>query len=840
MEKQKLIDFNNRTEQEQRQHDLINGALRNIISKYKDKMNDDSWNNRFIFVVPDQEGWSDVLWSKVFEDLFDCGMYRVSMITMPNSLEDAKELAYQKNVVRHEYLHLLGFPDMYRYINDDVDPVGKWSLMGSTKGIPTIYEKMKYGQWISDDGNAIKEIKEDGDYELSPCTADAKSNTVAYKIPVPESYDEYFIVEYRKYNSDDGLLVYRVNKTITHGGGNAAGPPDELYVLRGDNLNEALIDGVNNKSISDFSLGDGTSNLGITIYNVTKSNGKIKFSLNLRGDNGLESPVNVKANQVDNQTVDLSWDKNIYYTDYYEVYRDGKLIAKPTENNYKDQNKMEPGKTYTYEIKSHNEKFGTTKTGTKVTITAKDIFTIYSVTPEKSYGTLGKPIKISASAGGGKGKLTYRFYTMWAGSITEIQGFSEKSEVEWIPTQSVPWAFFVEVKDEDGNIIKKNITLNVFGDFVIKDFSIKQSNDPDYGQVIDFKVVKEGGSYGSDLDQMYKFYIKNGNNIEVIQDIAANAFKWIPKYGGTYTFGVEITDKQTGQVAKQEKEFTITGIDKRRATVSINSNGYESGTWTNKDVKLSLDAEKDEESANCELEYKIDDGKWTKYSDAVKFDRDGEYTLSARVNINNGEWYSEEKQFSVRIDKSQPKEGIILGVSNNESRYIGYFICVNSKVDNIKSITLDSKPLEDGNVLVDAVGDHSIVVEDEASNKVTYNFSVKELLSENAITLENKGEVSSIESDFNKVSTFLSKDKSSKIKIQIDKLKAKVEELNSKNPGKEDQGEQDPGKEDLGKEDPGKEDQNGGDTRDDNINLVLLLAIMGTSFVVIKRHKSIC
>lgn len=261
-----VIDFCNRTEQEQRQHDLINGALRDIISKYKDKISDNPDNNKFVFVVPEQEGWSDVLWSKVFEDLFDCGMYRVSMITIPNTLDNAAELKYQKNVVRHEYLHLLQFPDMYRYINDDVEPVGKWSLMGSSEGIPTIYEKMKYGKWINDDGTAIKEIKEDGDYELSPCTADPNSNIVAYKIPVPESYNEYFMVEYRKDSTNDGLLVYRVNTTIKFGGGDAGGPPDEVYVLRGDNLNDALIDGVKNKNLTDFSLCNGTNGLGITIY----------------------------------------------------------------------------------------------------------------------------------------------------------------------------------------------------------------------------------------------------------------------------------------------------------------------------------------------------------------------------------------------------------------------------------------------------------------------------------------------------------------------------------------------------------------------------------------------
>src|SRR5690606_37999280 len=59
-----------------------------------------------------------------------------------------------------------------------------------------------------------------------------------FKIPVPESDNEFFMVEFRKksgydenlyWNYNEGLLVYRVN-TLYHG--NAQGPPDEIYVLR--------------------------------------------------------------------------------------------------------------------------------------------------------------------------------------------------------------------------------------------------------------------------------------------------------------------------------------------------------------------------------------------------------------------------------------------------------------------------------------------------------------------------------------------------------------------------------------------------------------------------------
>jgi PKD repeat protein len=107
--------------------------------------------------------------------------------------------------------------------------------------------KYKYGNWF----NTIPEMTSNGSYKLPAVSVNPFA---CYKIPVPESESEFFMVEYRKktgYDSnlygsyDEGLLVYRINSTVI---GNRNGPPDEIYVLR---------PGIDENSENGF-LGDAT------------------------------------------------------------------------------------------------------------------------------------------------------------------------------------------------------------------------------------------------------------------------------------------------------------------------------------------------------------------------------------------------------------------------------------------------------------------------------------------------------------------------------------------------------------------------------------------------------
>ena len=138
----------------------------------------------------------------------------------------------QSSVLCHEMFHSLGAPDLYRYEDETITPIGRWDVMASN-GNPAqsmaAYMKYKYGGWIDE----IPEITQAGVYTLH--TPWSPTNNM-YKLASPNSTNEFFLFEFR--NKDhlfettlpgEGLLIYRVNPSEN---GNASGPPDELYVFR--------------------------------------------------------------------------------------------------------------------------------------------------------------------------------------------------------------------------------------------------------------------------------------------------------------------------------------------------------------------------------------------------------------------------------------------------------------------------------------------------------------------------------------------------------------------------------------------------------------------------------
>ena len=136
------------------------------------------------------------------------------------------------SVLCHEMFHSLGAPDLYRYTDKTINPVGGWDLMATNTNPPQhmgAYMKYKYGKWI----NSIPTVGASGVYTLNPLSS---STGNCYKILSPYSATEFFVVEYRQKGTlfeskipGEGLVVYRVNSERN---GNANGPPDELYVYR--------------------------------------------------------------------------------------------------------------------------------------------------------------------------------------------------------------------------------------------------------------------------------------------------------------------------------------------------------------------------------------------------------------------------------------------------------------------------------------------------------------------------------------------------------------------------------------------------------------------------------
>ena len=147
-------------------------------------------------------------------------------------------------VLCHEMYHSLSAPDLYRYEDTSIEPVGQWDVMASNNNPPQYmgaFMKMKYGGWIDD----IPWITESGTYTLNPLQ---ESSNNAYRIASQNSSTEYFVVEYRKKAgtfdgtlTKSGMLIYRINPNA--GNGNAGGPPDEVYHFRpnGSNTNSGSL-----------------------------------------------------------------------------------------------------------------------------------------------------------------------------------------------------------------------------------------------------------------------------------------------------------------------------------------------------------------------------------------------------------------------------------------------------------------------------------------------------------------------------------------------------------------------------------------------------------------------
>jgi M6 family metalloprotease-like protein len=229
------IGYQNETERSNREMALVRDATEAVKSQLEstglnyDLDNNGQVDNVCYVVQGSTDGWAELLWPHMW------ALYAHNV-----SIGNAKVWNYNLqlsqtfgvHILCHEMSHSLGFPDLYRYTNNTINPVGPWDVMSGTTNPPqhhTVYTKEKYGKWTS----GIPQIATAGTYTLRPLSADPFA---AYKIASPNSSSEYFVVEYRKTSGmfeaqllGSGLVIYRVSPGLN---GNTFGPPDELYVCR--------------------------------------------------------------------------------------------------------------------------------------------------------------------------------------------------------------------------------------------------------------------------------------------------------------------------------------------------------------------------------------------------------------------------------------------------------------------------------------------------------------------------------------------------------------------------------------------------------------------------------
>lgn len=247
------IGYTTEGERTTREHTLLANAINAVKPELEasginfDSDQDGKIDNVCFIVQGTTEGWSELLWPHKWALYSTTVTINGSQVWEYNfQLSEVTDVS----VLCHEMFHTLGAPDLYHYSDSlNLVPVGAWGLMANNSAQHMLtWMKYQYGNWF----NEIPEITANGTYKLP---AVGNSSFACYKIPVPESTTEFFMVEYRKrtgYDTnlywyyDEGLLVYRINTSITSG--NRNGPPDEVYVLR-PGITENALNG---------SLGDAT------------------------------------------------------------------------------------------------------------------------------------------------------------------------------------------------------------------------------------------------------------------------------------------------------------------------------------------------------------------------------------------------------------------------------------------------------------------------------------------------------------------------------------------------------------------------------------------------------
>ncbi|MFW5725362.1 MAG: InlB B-repeat-containing protein, partial [Bacteroidota bacterium] len=277
-----------------REHQLLHRAVTAVAESIPSDLNIDSDNDGMVdnvcFIIKGSSGtWASILWAHRWA-LFSTNTYINGKRVWDYTFQPETQATVQ--ILNHELFHTFGAPDLYRYTNNNITPVGPWDLMHSGNGHMSAFMKWKYTNqtWISD----IPVISEPGTYTLNPLYMPDNN---AFRINSPNSDTEYFVVEYRHrlsgtYENNlpgNGLLVYRINTLA--GNGNANGPPDEVYLYRpnGTNTLNGLVHQANYSSqtgrteINDTTnpssfLSDDSAG-GLMISNISQAGETITFDL---------------------------------------------------------------------------------------------------------------------------------------------------------------------------------------------------------------------------------------------------------------------------------------------------------------------------------------------------------------------------------------------------------------------------------------------------------------------------------------------------------------------------------------------------------------------------------
>ena len=220
----------------------------------------------------------------------------------------------------HEFLHTIGYPDLYREGNNGT-PVGEWDIMASAGAYlpyPLAYLRSEYTKWFSIP--TVFESKQNYSLYAASKTTTQTKDQQAVILRTNYSDTEFFVLEYRKagdINKNEyenilqasGLIIYRVNTRYVR---NYMSEKDMIYVFRpGDSYGS----NGREKGLNYVSTGALATELGRTTYGSSDpkdslAEGAITYS---DGTNSGIVISNVGSNSGDQITFDINFTVNDEY-----------------------------------------------------------------------------------------------------------------------------------------------------------------------------------------------------------------------------------------------------------------------------------------------------------------------------------------------------------------------------------------------------------------------------------------------------------------------------------------------------------------------------------------------
>lgn len=146
---------------------------------------------------------------------------------------------HNAGLIVHEFLHSLGYPDLYR--SGSGGPVVYWDIMATESyrlQYPLAYLRSSITKWF--DISTVTESQTGVSLYAASATTNETKDRQALILKTDYSDTEFFVVEYRKKGAvneyeqqlpGSGLIIYRVNTNVKDKT-NITGPPDFIYLFR--------------------------------------------------------------------------------------------------------------------------------------------------------------------------------------------------------------------------------------------------------------------------------------------------------------------------------------------------------------------------------------------------------------------------------------------------------------------------------------------------------------------------------------------------------------------------------------------------------------------------------